>query len=206
MKKALFGLAKSDEQAVSILNQLKGAAFSDDDISVLFPDKTGTRHFAHLQHTRAPEGAAAGAGTGIIIGGALGWLLGIGTLVIPGSGPFLAAGPIMVALAGAGVGAVVGGLTGALIGMGMRQYEARQYEDKMKGGNILVSVHTEDGIERDRVRKIFAHAGSVTAAEAVVDHAYGRPSGAVGVAMGPATAMQPVRDSHAPEASSPAAR
>jgi Na+/glutamate symporter len=65
-------------------------------------------------------------------------------------------GPIMVALAGAGVGAVVGGLTGALIGMGMRQYEARQYEDKMKGGNILVSVHTEDGIERDRVSTLRA--------------------------------------------------
>ena len=206
MKKALFGLARSEDQAVSIVNQLKGAGFSDNDISVLFPNKAGTRHFAHLQHTRAPEGAAVGATGGIVTGGILGWLLGIGTLLIPGIGPFLVAGPIMVALAGAGIGAAAGGLTGALIGMGMRQYEARQYDEKMKGGNILVSVHTKDGIERDRVKEIFKNAGSVTAAEAVVDHAYGRPSGAVGVAMSPIPAMQPVMDSRGPEPVSPAAR
>jgi phosphohistidine swiveling domain-containing protein len=199
VKKALFGLANSEDQAVSIVNQLKGAGFSDNDISVLFPDKTRTRHFAHLQHTRAPEGAAAGGSGGLVIGGALGWLLGIGTLPIPGIGPFLAAGPIMVALAGAGIGAAAGGLTGALVGMGMRLYEARPYEEKMKNGNILVSVHTEDEIERDRVKEIFKNAGSVTAAEAVVDHAYGRPSGAVGVAMSPTPATQKVSDSRATE-------
>jgi uncharacterized membrane protein len=112
----------------------------------------------------------------------------------------------MAALAGAGVGAAAGGLTGALIGMGMPQYKARQYDEKMKGGNILVSVHTKDGIEHDRVKEIFKNAGSVTAAEAVVDHAYGRPSGAVGVAMRPTPAIQPVRDSGAPEPVSPTAR
>jgi len=112
-------LAESEAQAVSIFNQLIGAGFSDNDISVLFPDSDETRHFAHEQHTKAPEGAAAGAGGGVVIGGALGWLAGIGTLVIPGVGPFIAAGPIMAALAGAGAGAAAGGLTGALIGMGM---------------------------------------------------------------------------------------
>lgn len=205
MKKVLFGLAKSEDQAASIINQLKGAGFAENDISALIPDKTAARHFVHVQHTRAPEGAAAGASAGILIGGALGWLLGIGTLFIPGTEPFLAAGPIMVALAGAGVGAAVGGLTGALIGVGIRGYEARQYDESMKGGNILVSVLTEDRIERAQVKEIFKHAGSVTAAEAVVDHAYGRPSGAVGVAMSPTPAMPLGRDSRAPESVNPAA-
>jgi hypothetical protein len=176
MKKAIFGLAESEAQAVSIFNQLLGAGFSDRDISVLFPDETGTRHFAHEQHTKAPEGAAAGAGAGVVIGGALGWIVGIGTLMIPGVGPFIAAGPIMAALAGAGAGAAAGGLTGALIGMGMPEYEAKQYEEKMKGGNILISVHTEDGAERTRVKEIFKNAGAVTAAEDIVDRAYGTQS------------------------------
>ena len=70
------------------------------------------RNFAHEQHTKAPEGAATGAGTGGVLGGGLGWLVGIGALAIPGVGPFIAAGPIMAALAGAAVGAAAGGRAG----------------------------------------------------------------------------------------------
>ena len=108
MEKAVFGIAKTEDQAVNIANQLKAAGFSESDISVLFPDKTGTRDFAHEQHTKAPEGAAAGAGTGAVLGGALGWMVGIGALAIPGLGPFIAAGPVMAALAGLGAGAAAG--------------------------------------------------------------------------------------------------
>jgi hypothetical protein len=197
MKKVLFGLAESEAQAVSIFNQLIGTGFADNDISVLFPDSDATRHFAHEQHTKAPEGAAAGAGGGVVIGGALGWLAGIGTLVIPGAGPFIAAGPIMAALAGAGAGAAAGGLTGALIGMGMPEYEARQYEEKMKGGNILISVHTEDGAERTRVKEIFKNADAVTAAEDLEDCAYGAPPVPARTSVSPA--VQQVKDPALPD-------
>jgi hypothetical protein len=120
-----------------------------------------------------------GAGVGLVIGAVLGWPLGIGVLTIPGIAPFLAAGPIMAALAGAGIGATVGGSVGALVGMEMPQFEAVQYQAKMDGGNILISVLTRDANERRRVEEIFKNAGSVMAAEAVVDHAYGRPASAV---------------------------
>jgi hypothetical protein len=46
-----------------------------------------------------------------------------------------------------------------------------QYTDKMNGGNILLSVHTEDATERQRAEQIFKNASAVTAAEAIVDHA-----------------------------------
>src|SRR4030095_4178019 len=114
MAKAIFGLVDSEVQADVMVDNLKAANFSNNDISVLFPDKSGTRDFAHEQHTKAPEGAATGAGTGGVVGGVCGWLVGMGSLAIPGVGPFIAAGPIMAALAGAGVGAAVGGLSGAL--------------------------------------------------------------------------------------------
>src|SRR6202047_1604149 len=159
-KKAVFGIAKSESQAIAIANNLKAAGFTENDISVLFPDKTGTRDFAHEQHTKAPEGAATGATSGAILGGALGWLVGIGALAIPGVGPFIAAGPIMAALAGAAGGAAAGGLTGALIGMGIPEYEAKRYEGKVKDGNILMSVHTEDSKERERAKAIFVNGGA----------------------------------------------
>jgi hypothetical protein len=100
MAKAVFCIAKSEAQAIRVVDQLRAAGFSNNDISVLFPDKTGTRDFAHEHNTKAPEGAATGAGTGGILGGALGWLVGIGTVAIPGLGPFIAAGPLMAALSG----------------------------------------------------------------------------------------------------------
>ena len=160
MAKAVFGLVDSEVQAERIVDNLKAAGFSNNDISVLFPDKAGTRDFAHEKATKAPEGAAAGAGTGTVVGGVLGWLVGIGSLAIPGVGPFIAAGPIMAALAGAGVGAAVGGLSGALIGMGIPEYEAKQYEGKIKQGNILISVHSEDSDEVKRAKEIFERAGA----------------------------------------------
>lgn len=160
MAKAVFCIAKSEAQATSIVDQLKTAGFSNNDISVLFPDQSGTKDFAHEQNTKAPEGAAAGAGTGGVLGGTLGWLVGIGALAIPGLGPFVAAGPIMAALSGAAAGAALGGLSGALIGMGIPEYEAKRYEGKVKDGNILVSVHTEDSTEQARTKEIFTRAGA----------------------------------------------
>jgi hypothetical protein len=95
-----------------------------------------------------------------MLGGALGWLVGIGALAIPGLGPFIAAGPIMAALSGAAAGAALGGLTGALIGMGIPEYEAKRYEGKVKEGNLLISVHAENSTERDRAKTIFEEAGA----------------------------------------------
>src|SRR5215213_5348811 len=158
--KAVFCIAGSEAQASDIVNQLKAAGFSNNDISVLFPDKTGTKDFAHEHHTKAPEGAVTGAGTGGVLGGALGWLAGIGILAIPGVGPFLAAGPIMAALSGAAVGAAVGGITGALVGMGIPEYEAKRYEGKIRSGNILISVHADTTKNADKARMIFEKAGA----------------------------------------------
>jgi hypothetical protein len=159
-KKSVICIATSRSQAERIVDELRMAGFSNNDVSVLFPDKDTTRDFAHEKNTKAPEGAVTGVGTGGVVGGALGWLAGIGALAIPGVGPFIAAGPIVAALSGAAVGAAVGGLTGALIGMGIPEYEAKRYEGKIKQGNILISAHAENSEEVKRAKGIFEDAGA----------------------------------------------
>ena len=159
-KKSVFCIASSRGQANQIVDQLKTANFSNNDISVLFPDKGTSRDFAHEKNTKAPEGAVAGAGTGGVLGGALGWVAGIGALAIPGVGPFIAAGPIIAALSGAAVGAAVGGIAGGLIGLGIPELEAKRYEGKVKAGNILISVHTENSKDITRAKEIFTSAGA----------------------------------------------
>jgi len=170
-KKSVFCLARDEAQAVRIVDDLKVAGFSNNDISVLLPDKSGTRDFAHEKATKAPEGGLTGAGTGGVLGGVLGWLVGIGALAIPGLGPFIAAGPIMAALGGASIGAATGGLIGALVGMGIPEYEAKRYESRLREGRILVSVHSDNSDETKRAKEIFEHAGAediATAGEAGV--------------------------------------
>ncbi len=159
MSISVFCIA-SPSQTDTIINNLRVAGFSSNDISVLMADKKGTRDFAHEHNTKAPEGAVTGAGTGAALGGALGWLVGIGALASPGVGPFIAAGPIMAALGGAAIGGTVGGLTGALIGMGMPEFEATQYEGKVRSGGSLVSVHSDDSVETARAKEIFERAGA----------------------------------------------
>lgn len=154
-------------QAEDILNQLKSSGFSNKNVSVLFPEREDTKKWVQEKNTKAPEGAAAGAGTGGIIGGVLGWLVGIGSLAIPGVGPFIAAGPIMAALSGTAIGAAVGGVTGSLVGLGFPEYEARLFETKLKEGNILISAHTEESEmeKRERARDIFRIAGAANISE-----------------------------------------
>ena len=165
-KKSVFCITTSRNQADRIVDQLKTANFSNNDISVLFPDQGTSRDFAHekntkaQKNTKAPKGAVAGAGTGGVIGGALGWVAGIGALAIPGVGPFIAAGPIIAALSGAAIGATVGGIAGGLIGLGIPEIEAKRYEGKVKAGNILLSVHTENSAEITRAKDIFTKAGA----------------------------------------------
>ena len=159
-KKSVFCIATSRDQADRIVDSLKNANFSNNDISALFPDKGTTRDFAHEKSTKAPEGAITGAGTGGVVGGALGWIAGIGALAIPGVGPFIAAGPIIAALSGAAIGATVGGIAGGLIGLGIPEIEAKRYEGKIKEGNILISVHTENPDEISKAKDIFTKAGA----------------------------------------------
>ena len=158
--KSVFCIASTRSQADRIVDQLKAAKFSSNDISVLFPDKGTTKDFAHEKNTKAPEGAVAGAGTGGVIGGALGWIVGIGALAIPGVGLFIAAGPILAALSGAAIGAAAGGIAGGLIGLGIPELEAKRYEGKVKEGNLLLSVHTDSSDEIKRAKQIFTDAGA----------------------------------------------
>jgi hypothetical protein len=157
---AIFALVRDQQQAIVILDRLRAAGFAGSDISVLLPDKGATRDFAHEQHTKAPEGATTGAAAGGVVGGALGWMVGIGALAIPGLGPFIAAGPIMAALSGAAIGAAAGGIVGALVGLGLPELEAKLYEGKLRAGNVLLAIHTEDRAERGVAETILKEGGA----------------------------------------------
>jgi hypothetical protein len=157
---AVFGIYKTRGQAEMAVDRVLAAGFSNNDISVLLPDSSSTKEFAHEKNTKAPEGATTGVAAGGAVGGTLGLLAGIGALAIPGVGPLIAAGPIMGALAGVGVGGVVGGLIGALVGLGIPEYEAKRYEGRIKDGGILLSVHCDTSDEISRAKDLLKATGA----------------------------------------------
>lgn len=160
---AVFGIYPDQIHVGEAVDALKAAGFRNTDVSVLFPENIGTKDFAHEKHTKAPEGAVTGASSGAILGGALGWLAGIGalgSLAIPGIGPLIAAGPILAMLSGLGVGGALGGLTGALVGMGIPEYEAVRYEGRVKKGGILLSVHCDNSEWVKRAKELLVQTGA----------------------------------------------
>lgn len=157
---AVFGIYRTRESVEEAVQALRRSDFRNTDISVLFSENVGTKDFAHEKHTKVPEGSSAGAGTGAVIGGALGWLTGIGALAIPGIGPFIAAGPIVSLLAGIGAGGVLGGIAGALVGMGIPEYEAKRYEGRVKEGGILLSVHCDNADWKKRALEVLKQTGA----------------------------------------------
>src|SRR6201993_5307376 len=158
--KAVFGIYKTQAGVENAIGMLRDESFSSSNIAVLLPEAASTRDLGTVKATKAPEGATAGGGSGAVVGGVLGWLVGIGSLAIPGVGPFIAAGPIVAALAGAGVGGAIGGLAGALVGMGIPEYEAKRYEGRIKEGGILLSVHSDNSDWTSKAKDILKRTGA----------------------------------------------
>src|SRR5262245_2972610 len=158
MNNTVYCLATSEPQASSILTELRNLDVPSSDISVILP--------ANLSDTRnisMKEDAIRGAQTGGVLGGILGWLVGISSLALPGVGVFIAAGPLVAALGGAVAGGVVGGLaggSGAVHPLGLPRDVSRRIENRLRAGDILISVHSDDTILRRRAFDIFREAGA----------------------------------------------
>ena len=151
--RAVFGIYRDQFASENAVAALRAAGFRKTDVSVLFPENSGT-------NAKASERAATGASSGAVIGGALGWLVGIGALAIPELGPFIVAGPLMMALAGVGAGGVVGGIAGAMIGLGIPEYAAKLYERRVKSGAVLLSVNSDNSHWTQRAKEILVGTGA----------------------------------------------
>jgi hypothetical protein len=141
------GIFTSRSSADHATEELMKSGFSAEDISLLMSETTKGREFEVKSGTKAPEGVAAGATIGGVLGAIAGGLAAVGSLAIPGLA-LVAAGPVIGALTGLGAGAAAGGLTGALVGLGIPEHEAKFYDNELREGGILVGVYAHS----DRAR------------------------------------------------------
>jgi hypothetical protein len=152
-KESAFCVASSVHQAGQIVSRLQAAGFSNDDITAVLPDDEATRHFAEKNHTQDP-GAASKEGKPTPAG-----LSEIGNLVLPGAGPFIAVEPIEAALEATPKEPTEGGVAGEVRGLGIPEMGARNYEEKIHQGNILIAVRTDKADEIKLAVTIFDQVG-----------------------------------------------
>lgn len=113
--------------------------------------------------SEAAKGAAGGAIGGAAVGAGAGILASAGLLLVPGIGPFLAAGTLAGTLgataAGAAGGAVVGGAAGAIFGAADGDETASYYREGVDRGGALVTVQAADE-DRVEVAAILERSGA----------------------------------------------
>ncbi len=141
-----FGKDYADyTSAMTAYDKYKAKGYTDKEIALMMSDETRKKYNGTTDHSERLEDAVKeGSGVGSAIGGALGAtaaaIAAIGTsLFIPGLG-LVVAGPFAAALAGAGAGGITGGLVGGLVGMGIAENQAKEYEQKIKEGKIIVGA------------------------------------------------------------------
>ncbi|MBS2006112.1 MAG: hypothetical protein JST01_03675 [Cyanobacteria bacterium SZAS TMP-1] len=147
MNQAVVCIAADVTEAEKEVETLKRAGFTNDDISVLWPDMAGAQELGYEHHTKAPEGMALGVFWGALVGVLTAYLNFAGILWTPWAANLVNAGMPIALFAGAGAGGTFGFLLGALIGLAFPEYEAKKYERKIKVGSTLVAVHTDSAAE-----------------------------------------------------------
>ncbi|SDC14135.1 Heat induced stress protein YflT [Paenibacillus sp. UNCCL117] len=161
-RRQIVGVFETEQATISAIEELKSIGYTSDQISVVSRSKDEMHTIQEETGTKAPEGMAAGAATGGVLGGLTGLLASIGVLAIPGIGPLLAAGPIAATITGAAVGAGAGGLVGGLVGLGIPREEAERYNDYVKDNKLLVMVDALPG-QRSHVYEVFRRYGTLNA-------------------------------------------
>ena len=145
MKNQVIGVYDNEQRAAEVVEDLKEKGYTTEEISVIAKNAKELSENTQEVEPSTMDGALAGAATGAAIGIA-GVIAGLSTVLIPGFGAVLAAGPIITTIGGAVVGASsgAGGLKHALMEMGVPDDEAERYADDAEDGKILVFVHPKE--------------------------------------------------------------
>ena len=142
-KKAVFGVATDESDAVELLNRLRSGGVPPQKISAVF--------------SLASSGEKVSRGdTGGVLA-ELEWLR-FAAFEVSGLGPVIAAGPIVETLSRAPRAALAGS-DGALAQAGVSLDAAERYQARIRDGEIFIVVHTEDGEDESRGREILPRSG-----------------------------------------------
>ncbi|HEX2912839.1 MAG TPA: hypothetical protein VH186_18685 [Chloroflexia bacterium] len=165
MAAAIFENSRQAEIAVSALQQagfdLRQVSFMQRKGEVLAElEKPGpVSELVPVDEQPLAENPAVGAISGMAIGGATGWLVGLALVTIPGLGPFLAAGTMATLLGSAAVGAAAGGIGGALLLWGAPEDMAHHYSSQLVGRRCMLAVEADTTARQNQAADLLVRTG-----------------------------------------------
>ena len=154
---AIFAVYPTHASAEAALSALRDRGFAASDISVVAPPDVEAPSTTAEPATTPPEPATARSGAVPAIGVALGWLVNLSTVAVSGA-MYVAAGPMMVVFKG--MSDAMLGIVDALVKFGIPTDTAKKYEERVKKGATLLSIHADDPGWITRGREIFEQTGA----------------------------------------------
>ncbi len=168
-EKIILGLFANRERAEAAISELDLLGYKVEEMSVVVKDTVINQDTGESTGSNVVEGAVGGATTGGALGGLAGLLIGIGMITLPGIGGLFIGGPLAAALgltgaaastvSGAATGVVAGGLLGSLVGLGVPTETAKEYENRIREGGILLAVPMRQD-NQQQVEDIYAKNGA----------------------------------------------
>jgi len=158
---AVVGIYKTHTQAEEAIKELQKSGFDMQHLSIVGKDYHSEEHVVGYYNTgdRMKYWGKMGA----FWGGIWGWLMGAAFFAVPGIGPVLVAGPLVVWIVGALEGAaVMGGLSAVGAGLysfGIPKNTVLKLETALNADNFLVVAHGAE-TEVSKAREILKAAGA----------------------------------------------
>ncbi len=150
MSKVITASFKNRPAAEQALHSLENMGVTEEQVSMIVSDDThGLFHIE--KENKSEEGIVAGGIAGGLVGAVLAAVLSAGALAVPSAG-IIISGWLVSAAAGMGAGMATGGLLGGLIGAGIPEHEAKQYEEAVKQGDIVLAVKPVNDEQAQTVR------------------------------------------------------
>lgn len=152
-ERVIRGMVDDGDKLRNTLSALLEAGISTEKVSVVMSEDVHENDFSALEETKAKEAAATGGIMAGTVGGILGGLAGIGSVVTTGGLALMVLGPAIGF-------AAVGGAVGGLLGRTVPADRARVLKAQISEGNRLIAVHVDGQAEAAKVSDIMKQNGA----------------------------------------------
>lgn len=153
----IIGIVNDREKADNLIRSVEQLGVSFSDITLLMPDDPMAIN--GVKEAAESTTGVAGSARGIATGGAIGVMLGLGALAIPGVAPLVLAGAGVTTLAAIVTGGA-GGILGALLGSSVPEANIPHYQKRLHEGEFLIAARADSEPLAELVHGAFVSGGA----------------------------------------------